>query len=96
MGRDLIAPHFIGATGAMPRPGLRRETYSAAIFAPLAFSARRTLTSPGTPRSSEKCPGTPSNIFRCDQARSKRSRFINLVQAATKSRTNFACASSDA
>ena len=28
-----------------------------------------------------------------DQARSKRSRFITLVQAATKSWTNFACAS---
>ena len=28
-----------------------------------------------------------------DHARSKRSRFITLFQAATKSRTNFSCAS---
>ncbi len=35
----------------------------------------------------------PLKTFCYDQARSKRSRFITLVQAATKSWTNFFCAS---
>ena len=40
------------------------------------------------------CPGTrPLRPILRDHARSKRSRFITLTQAATKSWTNFTCAS---
>jgi len=34
-------------------------------------------------------------FFRRSQARSKRSRFITLVHAATKSATHFSCASAE-
>jgi len=34
-------------------------------------------------------------FFRRSQARSKRSRFITLVHAATKSATHFCCASAE-
>ncbi len=41
-------------------------------------------------------PWPTSTIVPRDHARSKRSRFITLFQAATKSRTNFSCASAPA
>ena len=47
------------------------------------------ITRPRMSRSADE--GRPA---RPDQARSKRSRFMTLSQAATKSRTNFCCASS--
>jgi hypothetical protein len=39
--------------------------------------------------------GPAALCVRCSSVRSKRSRFITLVQAATKSATNFSCASAE-
>ena len=91
-------------TGAARRLGLSSSAMSrtlarlrSATGDPLlGRAARLEAVRPGADGRPPPARGGDRTQFTRDQARSNRSRFITLVHAATKSRTNFSCESSHA